>query len=128
MRCTAATRARRFVKQFPVLLWLVFHLVVRDTYRTLTAVEGRTGAAVPGSALVWLSGAFAAKQCYDIAPLAGGLLALTLGWIGLEAASVANSWRLRNEVGPEEPLYPYKRAGFRSATRLTFEPWGRQDA
>ena len=107
----------------PVLLWLVFHLVVRDTWSNLARVERRIGAAVPGAAVVWLSAAFTAKQFYDVTPLAGGLLVLPLVWFSAEAASAASKWRALNEV-QGEPLYPYKRAGFRSATRLTFEPWG----
>ena len=113
----------------PVLLWLVFHLVVRDTWSNLARVERRIGAAVPGAAVVWLSAAFTAKQFYDVTPLAGGLLVLPLVWFSAEAASAASKWRALNSLNAldeaqGEPLYPYKRAGFRSATRLTFEPWG----
>jgi len=105
----------------PVLLWLVLHLCIGDTWNTLNNVEGRTGAAVPGVVLVWLTTAFAAKQYYDVAPLAGGLLGLTLVWITVAAVLIADTWRLTNAAVPE-PLYPYKRPGFKTATRLTFEP------
>ena len=46
----------------PVLLWLVMHLCLGDTWNTMNNAEGRTGAAVPAVAVVWLSAVFAAKQ------------------------------------------------------------------
>ncbi len=104
----------------PVLLWLVFHLALGDTWNTINNVERRTGAAVPGVALVWLSTLFAAKQFYDVSPLAGGLLGLTAVWLTVAGALVADTWRINNEVEPE-PLYPYKREGTRSTTRFWFE-------
>jgi len=105
----------------PVLLWLALHLCIGDTWNTINNVESRLGAAVPGVALVWLSTLFAARQFYDVQPQAGGLLALTALWISAAGALVADTWRLNNEVS-EEPLYPYKRKGAISRTRLTFEP------
>jgi len=104
-----------------VLLWLALHLCIGDTWNTINNVESRLGAAVPGVALVWLSTLFAARQFYDVQPQAGGLLALTALWISAAGALVADTWRLNNEVS-EEPLYPYKRKGAISRTRLTFEP------
>lgn len=104
----------------PVLLWLVLHLCIGDTWNTVNNVERRTGAAVPGVTLVWLSTLFAAKQFYDVSPLAGGLLAATAVWITVAGALVADTWRLNNAATPE-PLYPYKAKGTRSATRFSFE-------
>jgi len=104
----------------PVILWLVLHLCIGDTWNTINNVERRTGAAVPGVALVWLSTLFAAKQYYDVVPLAGMLLGLTAVWITVAGALVADTWRVNNEVEPE-PLFPYKRPGYRSQTRLFFE-------
>ena len=104
----------------PVLLWLVFHLAVGDTWNTVNNVERRTGAAVPGVVLVWLSTLYAAKQFYDVSPMAGGLLGLTAVWITVAGALVADTWRINNEVSPE-PLYPYKPPGTISITRFTFE-------
>lgn len=104
----------------PVLLWLVFHLCIGDTWNTVNNVERRTGAAVPGVVLVWLSTLYAARQFWDVSPLAGGLLGLTALWITVAGALVADTWRINNEVRPE-PLYPYKRAGFKSPTRLSLE-------
>ena len=104
----------------PVLLWLVFHLAVGDTWNTVNNVERRTGAAVPGVLLVWLSTFYAAAQYYEINQLAGILLGLTGVWITAAGAIVADTWRLNNAVTPE-PLYPYKKEGRKSQTRFTFE-------
>ena len=104
----------------PVLLWLVLHLCIGDTWNTVNNVERRTGAAVPGVTLVWLSTLFAAKQFYDVSPLAGELLAVTAVWITVAGALVADTWRINNAVNPE-PLYPYKAKGMRSQTRFFFE-------
>ena len=104
----------------PVLLWLVFHLCLGDTWNCVNNVERRTGAAVPGVTLVWLSTLYAAKQYYDIVPLAGILLGISAVWITVAGALVADTWRINNEIEPE-PLYPYKSPGMRSITRLSFE-------
>ena len=104
----------------PVLLWLVFHLCLGDTWNTINNVERRTGAAVGGGALVFASTIFAAKQYYDVVPLAGMLLGVTAVWIAVAGALVADTWRINNAVQPE-PLYPYKRPGRVSQTRLWFE-------
>ena len=45
-----------------MLLWLVFHLCVGDTWNTINNTERRTGAAVPGVACVWASVLYAAVQ------------------------------------------------------------------
>jgi benzodiazapine receptor len=104
----------------PVLLWLVLHLAIGDTWNTINNVERRTGAAVPGVSVVWLSTIFAARQFYDVSPLAGQLLGLTAVWITVAGVLVADTWRINTEVAPE-PLYPYKRQGRRSQTRFSFE-------
>jgi translocator protein len=105
----------------PVLLCLMLHLCIGDTWNTANNVERRVGAAVPGVALVWLSTLFAAKQYYDVLPLAGLLLGATAVWIAVAGALVADTWRINNDVSAE-PLYPYKREGSRSLTRLRIEP------
>ena len=83
-------------------------------------VEQRTGAAVPGVVFVLGSALFAAKQYYDVVPLAGILLGITAVWITVAGALVIDTWRLTNEVRPE-PLYPYKAKGQKSGTRFFFE-------
>jgi len=102
----------------PVLLWLVFHLCVGDAWNTVNNVERRTGAAVPGVACVLGSALFAARQYYDVSPLAGGLLGLTCVWITVASVLVADTWRVNNAVKPE-PLFPYRRRG--APTRFWFE-------
>ena len=104
----------------PVLLWLVLHLCIGDTWNTVNNVERRTGAAVPGVVLVWGSALFAAAQYYDAAPTAGLLLGATGLWITVAAALVVDTWRVNNARRPE-PLYPYKEKGTNSQTRFFFE-------
>merc|ERR1719399_799222 len=76
----------------PVLLWLVLHLSIGDTWNTVNNVERRLGAAVPGVLLVWLSALYAARQYYEVAPMAGLLLGLTTVWIAVAGALVADTW------------------------------------
>jgi len=104
----------------PVLLWLVLHLCIGDTWNTVNNVERRTGAAVPGVLFVWLSALFAAAQFGDVTPLAGQLLGLTTVWLTAAALLIADTWRINNAV-ESEPLYPYKQRDMRSVTRLSFE-------
>lgn len=103
-----------------MLLWLVIHLSIGDTWNTINNVEGRTGAAVPGVALVWLSAVLAAQQYFAVSQQAGLLLGGTLLWITVAGALVADTWRINDAITPE-PLYPYKRKGFKSPTRLNLE-------
>ena len=104
----------------PVLLCIMLHLSVGDTWNTVNNVERRTGAAVPGVVLVWGSALFAAAQYYDAAPTAGLLLGATGLWITVAAALVVDTWRVNNARQPE-PLYPYKEKGTNSQTRFFFE-------
>ena len=53
-------------------------------------------------------------------PLAGGLLGASAVWITIAAVLVGDTWRVNDAVRPE-PLFPYKRAGRKSQTRLVFE-------
>lgn len=106
----------------PVLLWLVLHLSLGDTWNTINNVERRLGAAVPGVLVVWASTLYAAKQFFDISPVAGLLLGATAVWITAAGALVADTWRLNNAVEPE-PLYPWKREGRKSQTRFAFDDW-----
>jgi tryptophan-rich sensory protein len=102
-------------------LSLVLHLSVGDTWNTVNNVERRTGAAVPGVALVWASCAAAvlAHARLPGPPLAARALGVTLVWITVAAALVADTWR----VNGREPLYPVKRAADQPQTQFAwFQP------
>ena len=75
---------------------------------------------MPGVFLAWASCLFAAKQFYEVNPTAGLLLGATGVWITVAGLLVADTWRINDAVSAE-PLYPYKRKGYRSQTRFTFE-------
>lgn len=96
----------------PILLCLMLHLSIGDTWNCVNNVERRLGAAVPGVACVWASVLFATGQYYSVSPLAGSLLALTAVWITVAGLLVADTWRINSaEVGGKwegEPLFPYK--------------------
>ena len=96
----------------PVLLCIMLHLSIGDTWNTVNNVERRLGAAVPGVACVWASVLFAASQYYSVSPLAGSLLGLTAVWISVAGLLIADTWRINSgEAGGKwegEPLYPYK--------------------
>jgi len=96
----------------PVLLCLMLHLSIGDTWNCVNNVEKRLGAAVPGVLCVWASVLFATGQYYAVSPLAGGLLGLTAVWITVAGLLVADTWRINSsEAGGKwegEPLFPYK--------------------
>jgi benzodiazapine receptor len=96
----------------PVLLCLMLHLSIGDTWNTVNNVERRLGAAVPGVTCVWASVLFASSQYYAVSELAGSLLALTAVWITVAGLLIADTWRINSaESGGKwegEPLYPYK--------------------
>ncbi|GKY98631.1 hypothetical protein MPSEU_000819800 [Mayamaea pseudoterrestris] len=90
------------------LLALMLHLSIGDVWNTVNNVERRFGASVTGVLLVWLSKAYAAKQYYQVVPLAGKLLGGTLVWLTVAAALVGQTWRLNpdEKTGKLSPLYP----------------------
>ena len=96
----------------PVLLCIMLHLSIGDTWNCVNNVERRLGAAVPGVACVWASVLFATTQYASVSPLAGQLLGLTAVWISVAGLLIADTWRINSaEAGgywEDEPLYPYK--------------------
>jgi len=106
----------------PVLLCIMLHLSIGDTWNCVNNVERRLGAAVPGVACVWASVLFAATQYSSVSPLAGQLLGLTAVWITVAGLLIADTWRINSaEAGGKwegEPLYPYKGG---VATRFWFD-------
>ena len=106
----------------PVLLCIMLHLSVGDTWNTVNNVERRLGAAVPGVACVLASACFAATQFYSVSEKAGSLLGLTAVWITVAGLLIADTWRINAaEAGSKwegEPLFPVKGE---VATRFWFE-------
>jgi len=91
----------------PTLLYLFLHLSTGDVWNTINNVEQRYGAAVPGVYCVWLTKALAAWQFYQVVPIAGQLLGVTLVWLTIASALVTATWRL-NPVDDDrlDTLYP----------------------
>jgi tryptophan-rich sensory protein len=89
----------------PALLAFVLHLSVGDTWNTITNVEDRQGASVPGVFLVWLSVVNAVRMYAQTLPLAGKVLAPSAVWITIANVLVISIWRLNGA----EPLYPFKK-------------------
>ncbi|GAX14844.1 hypothetical protein FisN_29Lh052 [Fistulifera solaris] len=102
----------------PAILALVLHLAIGDTWNTINNVEQRYGTAVVGVVCVWLSKAYAAYQYYQIVPLAGKLLAITLVWLTIAATLVTATWRLNPDdaTGQPQSLIPV-----RGSVKTTFQ-------
>ena len=92
----------------PAILSLALHLSIGDTWNTVNNVERRYGVAVVGVLCVWLSKANAAYNYFQVIPLAGKLLGLSLVWLTIASALVTRTWQLNPdpETGKPEPLYP----------------------
>jgi len=73
-------------------------------------VERRLGVSVLLLYALWLTKAFAALQFYQVEPLAGKLLAVTLTWISAAAALTTRTWQINPDVdtGELEPLVPMR--------------------
>ena len=104
----------------PVLLWLVVHLAVADTWGVIENDEQRVGASVPAALLTLLTTLFVAKQYYDVVPIAGELLGLSSVWIAILGAVTFNAWRTSCEL-TGETLLPRKMRGYLSCSRLSVE-------
>lgn len=89
----------------PALLALILHLSIGDTWNSITNVEDRQGASVPGVFLVWLSVVNAVRMYYITLPLAGKVLAPSAVWITVANVLVYSIWRLNGS----EPLYPFRK-------------------
>ncbi|GAX21617.1 hypothetical protein FisN_29Hh052 [Fistulifera solaris] len=100
----------------PAILALVLHLSIGDTWNTINNVEQRYGTAVVGVACVWLSKAYAAYRYFQIVPVAGKLLAVTLVWLSIAATLVTATWRLNPVDGQPQSLIPV-----RGSVQTTFQ-------
>jgi len=90
------------------IMSLMLHLGVGCLWNTSKLVEGRLGAPVILLYLLWLTKAFAAWQFYQIIPLAGKLLAVTLTWITAAVALETRTWQINPDpnTGKKDPLLP----------------------
>lgn len=90
------------------LLMLALHLCVGDTWNCVTNVEQRKGVSALGVLAVWTSVVAAVKAYYDVAPLAGYLLAPSAVWISIASVLTWTIWKINP---PLEPLLPQKGDG-----------------
>jgi tryptophan-rich sensory protein len=94
----------------PAVLAFLFHLSVGDVWNTINNTEKRYGASVTGVLCVLASLLNAASQYYNVDPLAGNLLGLTVIWLSVATSLITATWQLNpNPVtGEKDPLYPVK--------------------
>lgn len=99
------------------IMSLMLHLSIGDVWNTVNNVERRYGASVIGVVLVWLSKAHASYQYFQVDPMAGKILALTLIWLTIASVLITRTWQLNPDpaTGKPEPLYPVK--GGKAKTR-----------
>ena len=87
----------------PALLVLVLHLCVGDSWNCITNVERRLGTSACGVLAVLASVYYAVYTYFEVAPLAGKLLAPSAVWISIASVLTWTIWKI-NE--PREPLLP----------------------
>jgi len=92
------------------IMSLMLHFSVGNLWNTVSNVERRLGCSVVLLYALWLTKAFAALQFYQVEPLAGKLLAVTLTWISAAAALTTRTWQINPDVdtGELEPLVPMR--------------------
>lgn len=94
----------------PAILAFLFHLSVGDVWNTINNTESRYGASVTGVLCVVASLLNAAFQYYNVEPLAGNLLGLTVIWLSVATCLITTTWQINpNPVtGEKDALYPVK--------------------
>ena len=97
----------------PAILSLMLHLSIGDIWNTINNVERRYGTSVLGVGCVWISAAFAARQYYNVLPLAGRLLSLKLIWLTIASSLITRTWQINpdSNTGKLSSLFPTKRDG-----------------
>ena len=92
----------------PAILSLMLHLSIGDVWNTINNVERRYGTSVLGVLCVWLSAAFAARQYFEVLPLAGRLLSLKLIWLTIASSLITRTWQINPDpiTGKKYPLLP----------------------
>jgi len=90
------------------IMSLMLHLSIGNLWNTVNNVEDRLGVSVVLINVLWLTKAFAALQFYNVKPLAGKLLALTLTWITAAVVLLTRTWQINPDpdTGKREPLVP----------------------
>lgn len=94
----------------PAIAALMTHLGIANLWNTANNVEKRLGPSVIILYGLVASKALASFAFYQVSPLAGKLLALTLTWLTAAAALETDMWRINPDpdTGKKEPLYPAK--------------------
>jgi len=106
----------------PTIMALMLHLSIGDVWNTINNVEQRYGVSVMGVLCVWLSKAHAAYRYYQVVPLAGKVLGVTLVWLTIASTLITATWRLNPDptTGKPEPLYPTVTQGEPSKTQFAW--------
>lgn len=101
------------------ILMLMAHLSVGSLWNTVNNIERRLGPSVLLLYALALTKAATAFAFYQVHPLAGKLLALTMTWLTAAAALETQTWRLNPDpdTGKKEPLYPAKMAKWKTEFR-----------
>ena len=105
------------------ILSLMLHLSIGDIWNTINNVERRYGTSVLGVLCVWASAAFAARQYYQVLPLAGKLLSLKLIWLTIASSLIVRTWQLNPDLKTDKPysLLPMTGEGNAKTTLVWFE-------
>jgi tryptophan-rich sensory protein len=105
----AESGAKHIFSSAPIML-LMAHLCIGNVWNTINNVEKRLGPSVPALWLLAATKAVTALAFYQVNPLAGKLLALTLTWLTAAAVLETDTWRINPDlaIGKKEKLYPVK--------------------
>lgn len=92
------------------ILCLMAHLCIASLWNTMNNIEKRLGPCVPTLWMLAGTKALTAYVFYQVNPLAGKLLALTLTWLVAAASLETDTWRINPDLatGRKERLYPVK--------------------
>ena len=101
------------------IMSLMLHLSVGTLWTTVNNIERRLGFSVVLLYSLWLTKAFAAWQFYQVKPLAGKLLAVTLTWITAACALETRTWQINPDpdTGKKEPLLPMQHPKWKTKFR-----------
>ncbi|KAG7343996.1 TspO/MBR family protein [Nitzschia inconspicua] len=110
LRATTAAMVLAKTGKFACLpiMVLMSHLSVGNLWNTVNNIERRLGPSVILLYALALTKAATAFAFYQVNPLAGKLLALTMIWLSAAAALETQTWRINPDpdTGKKETLYP----------------------